>query len=91
MMGTSILSIPWGIKQASCPLTCTLARTLPPPAPVLKSHVSPPQAGFTLGILILVFTGLLMLYCCYIVLQAPKSIRESWRRPRSCMRGCSRC
>uniref|UniRef100_A0A3Q3EYL7 Neutral amino acid transporter 9 n=1 Tax=Labrus bergylta TaxID=56723 RepID=A0A3Q3EYL7_9LABR len=37
MMGTSILSIPWGIKQA----------------------------GFTLGVLLLVFTGLLMLYCCY--------------------------
>ncbi|XP_061555060.1 neutral amino acid transporter 9 isoform X3 [Phycodurus eques] len=46
MMGTSILSIPWGIKQA----------------------------GFTLGILILIFTGLLMLYCCYIVLKSPKAI-----------------
>lgn len=76
MMGTSILSIPWGIKQASSPLTCTLARTLPLPR-ALKSRVCPPQAGFTLGTLILVFTGLLMLYCCYIVLQAPKSIRES--------------
>ncbi|XP_027132379.1 neutral amino acid transporter 9 isoform X3 [Larimichthys crocea] len=49
MMGTSILSIPWGIKQA----------------------------GFTLGILILIFTGLLMLYCCYIVLKSPKAIHFS--------------
>ncbi|XP_034048427.1 sodium-coupled neutral amino acid transporter 9 isoform X1 [Thalassophryne amazonica] len=46
MMGTSILSMPWGIKQA----------------------------GFTLGILILIFTGLLMLYCCYIVLKSPQAI-----------------
>uniref|UniRef100_H3CCG7 Neutral amino acid transporter 9 n=1 Tax=Tetraodon nigroviridis TaxID=99883 RepID=H3CCG7_TETNG len=60
MMGTSILSIPWGLKQA----------------------------GFTLGILILVFTGLLMLYCCYIVLQAPKSIpyvdTSNWEFPDVC-------
>ncbi|XP_046873216.1 sodium-coupled neutral amino acid transporter 9 isoform X3 [Hypomesus transpacificus] len=46
MMGTSILSIPWGIKQA----------------------------GFTLGILILISMGLLTLYCCYRVLKAPQSI-----------------
>uniref|UniRef100_A0AAX7UUT7 Neutral amino acid transporter 9 n=1 Tax=Astatotilapia calliptera TaxID=8154 RepID=A0AAX7UUT7_ASTCA len=46
MMGTSILSMPWGIKQA----------------------------GFTLGIFIVIFIGLLMLYCCYIVLKSPKSI-----------------
>ncbi|XP_032396092.1 neutral amino acid transporter 9 isoform X1 [Etheostoma spectabile] len=60
MMGTSILSIPWGIKQA----------------------------GFTLGILILIFTGLLMLYCCYIALKSPKAIRgvdtSDWEFPDVC-------
>lgn len=60
MMGTSILSIPWGIKQA----------------------------GFTMGILILIFTGLLLLYCCYIVLKSPKSIpyvdTSSWEFPDVC-------
>ncbi|KAM3600090.1 uncharacterized protein V6R79_017248 [Siganus canaliculatus] len=60
MMGTSILSIPWGIKQA----------------------------GFTLGILILIFTGLLMLYCCYIVLKSPKGIpyvdTSAWEFPDVC-------
>ncbi|XP_074473415.1 neutral amino acid transporter 9 [Sebastes fasciatus] len=60
MMGTSILSIPWGIKQA----------------------------GFTLGILILIFTGLLMLYCCYIVLKSPKAIpyvdTVDWEFPDVC-------
>ncbi|XP_061555059.1 neutral amino acid transporter 9 isoform X2 [Phycodurus eques] len=60
MMGTSILSIPWGIKQA----------------------------GFTLGILILIFTGLLMLYCCYIVLKSPKAIScvdtSDWEFPDVC-------
>uniref|UniRef100_A0A8D3AG45 Neutral amino acid transporter 9 n=1 Tax=Scophthalmus maximus TaxID=52904 RepID=A0A8D3AG45_SCOMX len=60
MMGTSILSIPWGIKQA----------------------------GFTLGILILVFLGLLMLYCCYIVLKSPKAIpymdTSDWEFPDVC-------
>lgn len=60
MMGTSILSIPWGIKQA----------------------------GFTLGILILIFTGLLLLYCCYIVLKSPKSIpymdTSDWEFPDVC-------
>lgn len=35
------------------------------------------QAGFTLGIIILVVIGLLMLYCCYIVLKSRKAIRES--------------
>ncbi|CAL1568219.1 unnamed protein product [Knipowitschia caucasica] len=60
MMGTSILSIPWGIKQA----------------------------GFTMGILILIFTGLLLLYCCYIVLKSPKSIpymdTSDWEFPDVC-------
>ncbi|XP_051906057.1 sodium-coupled neutral amino acid transporter 9 [Hippocampus zosterae] len=60
MMGTSILSIPWGIKQA----------------------------GFTLGILILIFVGLLMLYCCYIVLKSPKAIpyvdTSDWEFPDVC-------
>lgn len=60
MMGTSILSIPWGIKQA----------------------------GFTLGIIILIFTGLLLLYCCYIVLKSPKSIpyvdTSDWEFPDVC-------
>lgn len=74
-MGTSILSIPWGIKQVSPPRTCTLVPSCL--APDAEECCLALQAGFTLGILILVFTGLLMLYCCYIVLQAPKSIRES--------------
>ncbi|KAK7895855.1 hypothetical protein WMY93_021180 [Mugilogobius chulae] len=60
MMGTSILSIPWGIKQA----------------------------GFTMGILILIFTGLLLLYSCYIVLKSPKSIpyinTSDWEFPDVC-------
>uniref|UniRef100_A0A4W6FET0 Neutral amino acid transporter 9 n=1 Tax=Lates calcarifer TaxID=8187 RepID=A0A4W6FET0_LATCA len=60
MMGTSILSIPWGIKQA----------------------------GFTLGILILIFTGLLMVYCCYIVLKSSKAIpyvdTSDWEFPDVC-------
>ncbi|KAM8827858.1 neutral amino acid transporter 9 isoform 1-T2 [Spinachia spinachia] len=60
MMGTSILSIPWGMKQA----------------------------GFTLGILILIFTGLLMLYCCYVVLKSPKAIpyvdASDWEFPDVC-------
>ncbi|KAK1884099.1 Sodium-coupled neutral amino acid transporter 9 [Dissostichus eleginoides] len=60
MMGTSILSIPWGIKQA----------------------------GFTLGIIILILTGLLMLYCCYIVLKSPKAIpyvdTSDWEFPDVC-------
>uniref|UniRef100_A0A1A8PQ40 Neutral amino acid transporter 9 n=2 Tax=Nothobranchius rachovii TaxID=451742 RepID=A0A1A8PQ40_9TELE len=60
MMGTSILSIPWGIKQS----------------------------GFTLGILILILTGLLMLYCCYIVIKSPKAIpnedTSSWEFPDVC-------
>ncbi|CAB1319025.1 unnamed protein product [Coregonus sp. 'balchen'] len=49
MMGTSILSIPWGIKQA----------------------------GFTLGIILLISMGLLTLYCCLRVLKSPKSIRKT--------------
>ncbi|XP_068190645.1 neutral amino acid transporter 9 [Antennarius striatus] len=60
MMGTSVLSIPWGIKQA----------------------------GFTMGVIILVFTGLLMLYCCYIVLKSPKGIpyidTSDWEFPDVC-------
>ncbi|KAF7650833.1 hypothetical protein LDENG_00119860, partial [Lucifuga dentata] len=60
MMGTSILSIPWGIKQA----------------------------GFTLGILILISMGLLMLYCCYVVLKSPKAIpyidTSEWEFPDVC-------
>ncbi|XP_047229018.1 sodium-coupled neutral amino acid transporter 9 [Girardinichthys multiradiatus] len=60
MMGTSILSIPWGIKQA----------------------------GFTMGIIILIFTGLLMLYCCYIVIKSPKAIKvedtSNWEFPDVC-------
>ncbi|CAI5667680.1 sodium-coupled neutral amino acid transporter 9 isoform X2 [Oreochromis aureus] len=60
MMGTSILSMPWGIKQA----------------------------GFTLGVFIVIFIGLLMLYCCYIVLKSPKSIpcvdTSDWEFPDVC-------
>lgn len=33
------------------------------------------QAGFTLGIIIIVLMGLLTLYCCYRVLKSTKSIR----------------
>lgn len=60
MMGTSILSIPWGIKQA----------------------------GFTLGIIIIVLMGLLTLYCCYRVLKSTKSIpyvdTSDWEFPDVC-------
>lgn len=60
MMGTSILSIPWGIKQA----------------------------GFTLGIIILILMGLLTLYCCLRVLKSPKSIQyidtSDWEFPDVC-------
>uniref|UniRef100_A0A8C7L4G9 Neutral amino acid transporter 9 n=1 Tax=Oncorhynchus kisutch TaxID=8019 RepID=A0A8C7L4G9_ONCKI len=50
MMGTSILSIPWGIKQA----------------------------GFTLGIVLLISMGLLTLYCCLRVLKSPKRTTISY-------------
>ncbi|KAF4107872.1 neutral amino acid transporter 9 [Onychostoma macrolepis] len=60
MMGTSILSMPWGIKQA----------------------------GFTLGIIIIVLMGLLTLYCCYRVLKSTKSIpyvdASDWEFPDVC-------
>ncbi|XP_062410580.1 neutral amino acid transporter 9 [Sardina pilchardus] len=60
MMGTSILSIPWGIKQA----------------------------GFTLGIIILIAMGFLTLYCCYRVLKSTKSIpymdTSDWEFPDVC-------
>lgn len=60
MMGTSILSIPWGIKQA----------------------------GFTLGIIIIILMGLLTLYCCYRVLKSTKSIpyidTSDWEFPDVC-------
>ncbi|XP_031434024.1 sodium-coupled neutral amino acid transporter 9 [Clupea harengus] len=60
MMGTSILSIPFGIKQA----------------------------GFTLGIIILVAMGILTLYCCYRVLKSTKSIpyvdTSDWEFPDVC-------
>uniref|UniRef100_A0A8C8GIY7 Neutral amino acid transporter 9 n=1 Tax=Oncorhynchus tshawytscha TaxID=74940 RepID=A0A8C8GIY7_ONCTS len=60
MMGTSILSIPWGIKQA----------------------------GFTLGIVLLISMGLLTLYCCLRVLKSPKSIpyidTSDWEFPDVC-------
>ncbi|XP_042364859.1 sodium-coupled neutral amino acid transporter 9 [Plectropomus leopardus] len=52
------------------------------------SILSIPWAGFTLGIFILVFTGLLMLYCCYIVLKSPKAIpyvdTSDWEFPDVC-------
>ncbi|KAI2660134.1 Sodium-coupled neutral amino acid transporter 9 [Labeo rohita] len=60
MMGTSILSMPWGIKQA----------------------------GFTLGIIIIILMGLLTLYCCYRVLKSTKSIpyvdTSDWEFPDVC-------
>ncbi|KAI4878837.1 hypothetical protein NFI96_033552 [Prochilodus magdalenae] len=60
MMGTSILSMPWGIKQA----------------------------GFTLGIIIVILMGLLTLYCCYRVLKSTKSIpyvdTSDWEFPDVC-------
>uniref|UniRef100_A0A3P8WVA6 Neutral amino acid transporter 9 n=1 Tax=Cynoglossus semilaevis TaxID=244447 RepID=A0A3P8WVA6_CYNSE len=46
------------------------------------------HAGFTLGILIIVFLGLLMLYCCYVVLKSPKAIpyvdTSDWEFPDVC-------
>uniref|UniRef100_A0A8C1CXX9 Neutral amino acid transporter 9 n=1 Tax=Cyprinus carpio carpio TaxID=630221 RepID=A0A8C1CXX9_CYPCA len=62
MMGTSILSMPWGIKQA----------------------------GFTLGIIIIVLMGLLTLYCCYRVLKSTNSVifpllpQSNWEFPDVC-------
>ncbi|NXX96574.1 S38A9 protein, partial [Centropus bengalensis] len=60
MMGTSILSIPWGIKQA----------------------------GFTSGIILILLTGVLTLYCCYRVVKSRKMIplidTSSWEFPDVC-------
>ncbi|KAJ8401897.1 hypothetical protein AAFF_G00374780 [Aldrovandia affinis] len=46
------------------------------------------QAGFTLGIIILISMGLLTLYCCYRVLKSPKSIQytdtSDWEFPDVC-------
>nr|XP_015193640.1 PREDICTED: sodium-coupled neutral amino acid transporter 9 [Lepisosteus oculatus] len=60
MMGTSILSIPWGLKQA----------------------------GFTLGILLIISMGMLTLYCCYRVLKSRTSISfidtSDWEFPDVC-------
>ncbi|XP_063067378.1 neutral amino acid transporter 9 [Engraulis encrasicolus] len=60
MMGTSILSIPWGIKQA----------------------------GFTLGIIIIIAMGFLTLYCCLRVLKSTKAIpyvdTSDWEFPDVC-------
>uniref|UniRef100_A0A4W3K8G2 Neutral amino acid transporter 9 n=1 Tax=Callorhinchus milii TaxID=7868 RepID=A0A4W3K8G2_CALMI len=54
MMGTSILSIPWAMKQA----------------------------GFTLGIILIILMGLLLLYCCYRVVKSRNTINfvdtSSW-------------
>ncbi|KAG5834396.1 sodium-coupled neutral amino acid transporter 9 isoform X1 [Anguilla anguilla] len=41
---------------------------------ILSMPWSIKQAGFTLGIIILISMGLLTLYCCYRVLKSPKSI-----------------
>uniref|UniRef100_UPI00358ED676 neutral amino acid transporter 9-like isoform X2 n=1 Tax=Myxine glutinosa TaxID=7769 RepID=UPI00358ED676 len=49
MMGTSLLSIPWGTMQS----------------------------GFTMGIILIVVVGLIMLYSAYRVLQSPKDIAGS--------------
>uniref|UniRef100_UPI00398EEF00 neutral amino acid transporter 9 isoform X2 n=1 Tax=Pristiophorus japonicus TaxID=55135 RepID=UPI00398EEF00 len=46
MMGTSILSLPWALKEA----------------------------GFTLGIILLILMSMLMLYCCYRVLKSRPTI-----------------
>ncbi|XP_072427655.1 neutral amino acid transporter 9 isoform X3 [Chiloscyllium punctatum] len=46
MMGTSILSLPWALKEA----------------------------GFTLGIILLILMNLLMLYCCYRVLKSRHTV-----------------
>ncbi|XP_023444790.2 neutral amino acid transporter 9 [Dasypus novemcinctus] len=60
MMGTSILSIPWGIKQA----------------------------GFTTGMCVIMFMGLLTLYCCYRVVKSRTMISSldttTWEYPDVC-------
>lgn len=55
---------------------------------ILSMPWSIKQAGFTLGIIILISMGLLTLYCCYRVLQSPKSIpyadTSDWEFPDVC-------
>ncbi|GCC26719.1 hypothetical protein chiPu_0005137 [Chiloscyllium punctatum] len=60
MMGTSILSLPWALKEA----------------------------GFTLGIILLILMNLLMLYCCYRVLKSRHTVAHidtsNWEFPEVC-------
>ncbi|GCB64451.1 hypothetical protein scyTo_0004608 [Scyliorhinus torazame] len=60
MMGTSILSLPWALKEA----------------------------GFTLGIILLVLMSMLTLYCCYRVLKSRQTIdyidTSDWEFPDVC-------
>ncbi|XP_043544578.1 sodium-coupled neutral amino acid transporter 9 isoform X1 [Chiloscyllium plagiosum] len=60
MMGTSILSLPWALKEA----------------------------GFTLGIILLILMNLLMLYCCYRVLKSRQTVAHidtsNWEFPEVC-------
>ncbi|XP_059504452.1 neutral amino acid transporter 9 isoform X3 [Stegostoma tigrinum] len=60
MMGTSILSLPWALKEA----------------------------GFTLGIILLILMNMLMLYCCYRVLTSRQTVAHidtsSWEFPEVC-------
>ncbi|KAG9353598.1 hypothetical protein JZ751_011718 [Albula glossodonta] len=55
---------------------------------ILSMPWSIKQAGFTLGIIILISMGLLTLYCCYRVLKSPKSIpytdTSDWEFPDVC-------
>ncbi|XP_041050326.1 sodium-coupled neutral amino acid transporter 9 isoform X1 [Carcharodon carcharias] len=60
MMGTSILSLPWALKEA----------------------------GFTLGIILLILMSVLMLYCCYRVLKSRQTVDHvdttNWEFPDVC-------
>ncbi|XP_067889265.1 neutral amino acid transporter 9 isoform X1 [Heterodontus francisci] len=60
MMGTSILSLPWAVKEA----------------------------GFTLGIILLILMSMLMLYCCYRVLTSRQTVAHAdtsnWEFPDVC-------
>lgn len=81
MMGTSILSIPWGIKQV-CVLIlyyyykCSILSLFHLGSVCMIETFVDLQAGFTLGIIIIILMGLITLYCCYRVLKSPKSIRK---------------
>lgn len=86
MMGTSILSIPWGIKQvkiwqiyahenvfgnmACSSFFCSVIDTYS------VFFFPSKQAGFTSGVILIVLMGILTLYCCYRVVKSRKMIRK---------------